>query len=89
MREILLEMYEKLWNADKDKFAWNAILKETLEKLDTFNIKREMNHEAFDKMMGYAMHTVTELVEKAKEINRNSIIALNNRDLKDNGIERD
>jgi plasmid maintenance system antidote protein VapI len=47
------------------------------------------NHEAFDKMMGYAMHTVTELVEKAKEINRNSIIALNNRDLKDNGIERD
>jgi len=47
------------------------------------------NHEAFDKMMGYAMHTVTELVEKAKEINRNSIITLNNRDLKDNGIERD
>ena len=24
MREILLEMYEKLWEADKDKFAWNA-----------------------------------------------------------------
>jgi hypothetical protein len=47
------------------------------------------NHEAFDKMIGYAMHNVTELVEKAKEINRNSIIALNNRDLKDNGIERD
>ena len=37
MREILLEMYEKLWNADKDKFAWNAILKDTLEKLETFN----------------------------------------------------
>jgi len=34
MREILLEMYEKLWNADKDKFAWNMILKETLEKLE-------------------------------------------------------
>ena len=34
MREILLEMYEKLWEADKDKFAWNAILKETLEKLE-------------------------------------------------------
>ena len=33
-REILLEMYEKLWNADKDKFAWNMILKETLEKLE-------------------------------------------------------
>ena len=34
MREILLEMYEKLWEADKDKFTWNAILKETLEKLE-------------------------------------------------------
>jgi len=39
MREILLEMYEKLWEADKDKFAWNMILKDTLEKLETFNIK--------------------------------------------------
>ena len=48
-----------------------------------------MNEEAFNKMMGYAMDTVNELAEKAKEINRNSIIALNNRDLKDNGIERD
>ena len=47
------------------------------------------NHKAFDKMMGYAMETVKELVEKAKEINRNSIIELNNRDLKENGIERD
>ena len=27
-------MYEKLWEADKDKFAWNMILKETLEKLE-------------------------------------------------------
>ena len=34
MREILLEMYEKLWEADKDKFAWNVILKETLDKLE-------------------------------------------------------
>ena len=34
MREILLEMYEKLWEADKDKFAWNAILKDTLEKIE-------------------------------------------------------
>jgi hypothetical protein len=33
-REILLQMYEKLWNADKDKFAWNVILKDTLEKLE-------------------------------------------------------
>jgi hypothetical protein len=37
MREILLEMYEQLWNADKDKWAWNVILKDTLEKLETFN----------------------------------------------------
>ena len=35
MREILLEMYDKLWNADKDKWAWNVILKDTLEKLET------------------------------------------------------
>lgn len=48
-----------------------------------------MKEEAFDKMMGYAMETVNELAEKAKEINRNRIIALNNRDLKENGIERD
>ena len=34
-REILLEMFEKLWNADKDKFTWNVILKDTLEKLET------------------------------------------------------
>ena len=36
-REILLEMYEKLWNADKDKWAWNVILKDTLEKLEANN----------------------------------------------------
>jgi len=36
-REILLEMYEKLWNADKDKWAWNVILKDTLEKLEALN----------------------------------------------------
>ena len=36
-REILLEMHEKLWNADKDKWAWNVILKDTLEKLETNN----------------------------------------------------
>jgi len=36
-REILLEMYEKLWNADKDKWAWYAIVKDSLDKLETFN----------------------------------------------------
>jgi len=34
MREILLQMYEKLWEADKDKFVWNTILKDTLEKME-------------------------------------------------------
>ena len=37
MREVLLEMYEKLWEADKDKYAWNVILKDTLEKIDVIN----------------------------------------------------
>ena len=41
-REIILEMYEKLWNADKDKWAWNVILKDTLEKIEKCkHIKRE------------------------------------------------
>ena len=41
-REILLEMYEKLWDADKDKWTWNVILKDTLEKIEKCkHIKRE------------------------------------------------
>ena len=39
--------------------------------------------------MGYPMETIEQLVKQAKEIKRNSIIALNNRDLKENGIEQD
>jgi hypothetical protein len=39
MREILLEMYEKLWNADKDKFTWYAIVKDSLDKLETNDFK--------------------------------------------------
>ena len=101
MREILLEMYEKLWNADKDKFAWNAILKETLEKIETFNTKERwekdltpryteiMNHEAFNKLMGYPLDEVKRLADLLKEINRNRIVDLNQRDLKENGIEND
>ena len=38
-REILLEMYEKLWNADKDKYAWYAIVKDSLDKLETNDVK--------------------------------------------------
>ena len=48
-----------------------------------------MNEEAFNKLMGYPMETIEALVKRSKEINRNSIIALNNRDLKENGIEQD
>jgi hypothetical protein len=48
-----------------------------------------MNKEAFNKLMGYPMETIEQLVKQAKEINRNRIIELNNRDLKENGIEKD
>lgn len=48
-----------------------------------------MKHEEFDKMMGYAMDHVKELAEKAKEIKRNRIVELNQRDLQQNGIEND
>ena len=48
-----------------------------------------MNEEAFNKLMGYPMETIEQLVKQAKEINRNRIVDLNNRDLKDNGIEQD
>jgi hypothetical protein len=48
-----------------------------------------MNEEAFNKLMGYPMETIEALVKRAKEINRNRIVDLNNRDLKDNGIEQD
>jgi len=48
-----------------------------------------MNEEAFNKLMGYPMETIEQLVKQAKEINRNRIIALNQRDLKENGIEND
>ena len=41
MREILIEMYEKLWEADKDKWAWHSILDDALEKLETFNTKEK------------------------------------------------
>jgi len=30
-------MYERLWDADRDKWAWNVILKDTLEKIETNN----------------------------------------------------
>lgn len=48
-----------------------------------------MNEEAFNKLMGYPMETIEKLVKQAKEINRNRIVDLNNRDLKENGIEND
>jgi len=48
-----------------------------------------MNEEAFNKMMGYPLEAVEQLAERAKEINRNRIVELNQRDLKQNGIEND
>ena len=32
MKTPVKELYEKLWGADKNRFAWNAILMEMLEK---------------------------------------------------------
>jgi len=46
-----------------------------------------MKEEAFNKMMGYPKETVAYLAKKAKEINQNSLIQLNNRDLEEHGIE--
>ena len=51
------ELFEKLWNTDKDKLTWNAILKEALKRerkeLDdmyglgwkhgTLNVKKKLN----------------------------------------------
>jgi len=48
-----------------------------------------MNEEAFNKLMGYPMETIEQLVKRAKEINRNRIIELNQRDLQQNGIEKE
>ena len=39
--------------------------------------------------MGYPMETIEQLVKQAKEINRNRIVDLNQRDLQQNGIEND
>lgn len=48
-----------------------------------------MNEQAFNKLMGYPMETIEKLVKQAKEINRNRIVDLNQRDLQQNGIEND
>ena len=32
MKTPVKELYEKLWEADKNRFTWNAILMEMLEK---------------------------------------------------------
>ena len=50
--------------------------------------KRE-TEEAFNELMGYPMETIEQLVKQAKEINRNRIIELCQRDLAQNGIEND
>ena len=45
--------------------------------------------EAFNKMMGHPLDEVKRLADLLKEINRNRIVELNQRDLKQNGIEND
>lgn len=32
MKTPVQELYERLWEAEKDKFVWAAILKDTLDK---------------------------------------------------------
>ena len=51
--------------------------------------KRKTQEEAFNKLMGYPMETIEALAKQLQEINRNRIIELNQRDLKENGIEND
>lgn len=48
-----------------------------------------MKQDAFNKMMGYSMEYVKQLAKQAKSINANRIVELNQRDLKQNGIEND
>ena len=48
-----------------------------------------MNQETFNKLMGYPLDEVKRLADLLKEINRNRIVELNQRDLKQNGIEND
>lgn len=48
-----------------------------------------MKEEAFNKLMGYPMETIEALAKQLQEINRNRIVELNQRDLKENGIEKD
>jgi hypothetical protein len=48
-----------------------------------------MKQDAIDKIMGYPMEHIKELVKQAKHINRNRIVELNQRDLQQNRIEND
>ena len=53
------------------------------------NKSEPIMNEAFNKLMGHPMETIEALAQQAKEINRKRTLELNQRDLKDNGIERD
>ena len=46
-------------------------------------------NETFNKLMGYPLDEVKRLADLLKEINRNRIVELNQRDLQQNGIEND
>ena len=48
-----------------------------------------MKENAFNELMGYPMETIEALAKQLQEINRNRIVELNQRDLKEHGIEKD
>ena len=50
---------------------------------------KKETEEAFNKLMGYPIETIEALAKQLQEINRNRIIELNQRDLKEHGIEKD
>jgi len=37
MKTPVKELFDKLWDNPKDKFTWYAIVKDSLEKLETNN----------------------------------------------------
>ena len=79
MREILLEMYERLWETDKDKFAWHSILDDALKKIEVINqepnealmkaaekYKSKQDFTMEEKDLNYLSGAVDTLPEKAR-----------------------
>lgn len=66
-----------------------GLVKRGFQQHRGLTLKTTMNKEAFNKLMGYPMETIEALAKQLQEINRNRIIELNQRDLKEHGIEKD